>query len=118
MAKVNLDVANRWDITCRKGDTFQLVSTVKDGDGVVIDLSSYTFKMQVRENDTDGNIIIDDGSITKTGTSLGALTITIQASVMAAIAADTYVYDVEAISGTKVTTWLQGLFVINEDVTV
>jgi len=74
--------------------------------------------MQVRVNDIDGAVVIDDSSITKVGSALGGLTITIQANTMVDVAADTYVYDVEAISGVKVTTWLQGLFVVNEDVTV
>ena len=50
---VNLDIASRVDITCRKGDTFTLELTFKDEDGNVIDLSvGYDWVMQVRESDT------------------------------------------------------------------
>ena len=48
-SKVNLDVSERLDITCRKGDTFSLTVTLKDSTGTVITLatSSYTFLMEV-----------------------------------------------------------------------
>ena len=37
---INLDIANRVDVTTRRGDTFTLELTFKDEDGVAIDLSS------------------------------------------------------------------------------
>jgi hypothetical protein len=51
MASVNLDTTSRLDITCRKGDTFQLTVTLKDTSGTALPLSTdkYTFLMQVRD---------------------------------------------------------------------
>lgn len=52
MAKVNLDVTDRLDVTCRQGDTFELTLTLKDSDGEGLNLDSddYSFLMQVRSN--------------------------------------------------------------------
>ena len=52
MSKVNLDVADRLDITCRKGDTFELSLTLKDSAGTALPLvtDEYTFLMEVRKS--------------------------------------------------------------------
>ena len=49
-SSVNLDVAERLDITCRRGDTFSLTLTLKDSSGDVITLatSGYEFLMDVK----------------------------------------------------------------------
>lgn len=51
MSKVNLDVTERLDITCRQGDTFELTLTLKDSSGTGLTLSTddYKFLMQVRK---------------------------------------------------------------------
>lgn len=51
MSKVNLDVTERLDITCRRGDTFQLTLTLKDASGTALSLATddYKFLMQVRQ---------------------------------------------------------------------
>ena len=50
MAKVNLDITDRLDITCRQGDTFELTLTLKDSSGTALNLATddYSFLMQVR----------------------------------------------------------------------
>ena len=58
MAKtINLDTSQRVDITCRKGDTFDLSLTLKDNAStpasVVADAD--TFKMEVRTTDEGGD---------------------------------------------------------------
>ena len=47
--KVNLDVSEVLDITCRQGDTFELTLTLKDSSGSGLNLSTdkYSFVMQV-----------------------------------------------------------------------
>lgn len=54
MAKVDLDTAERLDITCRKGDTFSLTLTLKDSSGTALPLATdkYKFLMQVRKPST------------------------------------------------------------------
>lgn len=119
---VNLDISTRLDITCRKGDTFSLDVTVKDAAGVAVDVSAsaFTFKMEVRASDTDVATIIASSDFSPVGDAQGSLVITATAGVMAAIASGMYVYDVQAtaVSGSTVQTWFQGLFIVNEDVTV
>lgn len=121
---INLDIANRVDVTTRKGDTFTLELTFKDEDGVVIDLSSgYEWMMQVRESDTSTSALIDGDSNDDlandfgfTGTNNGLLTITASAATMASIEGGIYVYDLQSSQGAVVTTWMYGIFKINEDV--
>jgi hypothetical protein len=116
--KINLDIANRVDITCRKGDTFELDIDIKDSAGVAIDLTSYTFKMEVRETDTSSDVIIFNSSFSFTGDASGNLTVTASAATMEAIDSGMYVYDLQSTYNGVVKTWLYGLFIINEDITV
>lgn len=121
---INLDIANRVDITTRRGDTFTLELTFNDEDGVAIDLSSgYEWMMQVRESDTSSSTLLDGDSNDDlandfgfTGDNNGLLTITASASVMSAIEGGIYVYDLQSAQGAVVTTWMYGIFKINEDV--
>ena len=49
MATVNTDIAQELDITCRRGDSFALSISFKATDGTTpIDISNYTFRMEVR----------------------------------------------------------------------
>jgi hypothetical protein len=118
MSKVSLDVAQRLDITCRKGDTFNLVVNVTNSSGVTENLTSYSFKMQLRETDVSTLPTIDDSQMTITGSSGGVLTVTIPSSVMANISSGLYVYDLQTIKGGITQTWLTGVITVNEDVTV
>jgi len=114
--QINLDNASRVDITCRRGDTFTLEFTFSDDAGAAIDLTSYTWKMDVKETDTSSGDIIADNSFTYSGTAQGVLTITATATVMAAVEGGLYVYDLQSNSSGSVKTWVYGLFKINEDV--
>ena len=121
---VNLDIASRVDITCRKGDTFTLELTFKDEDGEVIDLSTgYDWVMQVRESDTSVSAALSgdsdddaDNDFGFVGDSNGVLTITSPASTMATIDGGIYVYDLQSVKGSTVVTWMYGVFKVNEDV--
>ena len=120
--KVNLDVAQTLNITCRRGDTFQLNMTLKDSEGVplVLDGSvgnngAYTFAMQVRESafQDDGTGLIasttegvpadaSSGSYVLIneikGSSSGAISIFIPATEMQKIASGRYVYDLQSVN--------------------
>ena len=121
---INLDIANRVDITTRRGDTFTLELTFKDEDGVAIDLSSgYEWMMQVREADTSTTALLDGDSNDDlannfgfTGDNNGLLTITASSTVMAGIEGGIYVYDLQSSQGATVITWIYGIFKVNEDV--
>jgi hypothetical protein len=116
----NVSIATRVDIVCWRGDTFVLIATIKDANGNAVDLSLFTWKMEVREYDT-GPIVIDSSDITVTGTSLGVLTVTISATDML-VNAGTFVYEIQATDTTPtpdvVTTYLYGQFTVTQDITI
>ena len=128
--KAITDVAQKLNITARKGDTFRLSVTFKDTFGNGISVGAYTYRMQVRnspEDDSAGGAIINiantqDSPIVEGFDTSGSptLVINIAASTMAGIDGGRYVYDLEATStsGSLIQTWLKGNFVVNEDVTV
>ena len=117
-SQVQLDVAKRLDITCRKGDTFNLVINVTDSAGTAVDLSTYSFKMQVKETDTSSTNVISNDDITITGTAAGVLTVNIPSTVMTSVSGGLYVYDLQTINAGVTQTWLTGVLKVNEDVSV
>lgn len=118
VSSVTLDVAKRLDITCRKGDTFNLVVNVTDSAGAVVDLTTYSFKMEIRETDTSTDSVVTDDNITITGTSGGVLTVNIGASIMSNVSSGLYAYDLQTIKAGTTQTWLTGVLQVNEDVTI
>jgi hypothetical protein len=118
MASINLDVAQRLDITCRKRDTFKLTINFADSSGTAIDLSGYNFKMDVRDATNSTDIIADTLIVptTNAGGVLGKLELDITDSNMN-VTAGTYIYDLQATLSGTVTTWMYGIFTINDDVT-
>lgn len=115
---VNLDIAKRLDVTCRKGDSFSLTVDFTDTDGSPIDLSLYSFELEVR--DVSDSVVISKSSVTYTknaDSTTGRLVISIDSA--SVTTAGKYVYDLESTrtDNLYVQTWLYGLFAINEDVT-
>lgn len=125
--KVNLDIAQTLNITCRRGDTFELSLTLKDDAGASLNMLSnnYKFMMQVRSDDandgafdlvlstlygrpTDASAntsIIEAMETTdataSTGTNLtqDVVTIKVPAPVMRGVPAGRYLYDLQYTSG-------------------
>jgi hypothetical protein len=119
--KANLDIAQRLDITCRKGDTFELTITITDSTGSALDLSAYTdFEIDVRPTDEDsGTPILTFAFADFAATNTGILTATKSYTDMESVEAGTFVYDLQATDGGTVrTTWFYGLFTIIDDVTL
>lgn len=129
MSKVNLDVAEKLNITCRKGDTFSLVLTIKDSSGVVVPLATdnYSFLMQVRgPKNAEGSrdVIVDTATSVDAGflisvNNSGVVTISASATFMKSVDQGRYVYDLQQNVGTDtvvVTTILEGSFVVNDDI--
>lgn len=116
---VNLDSSTRLDITCRKGDTFNLTMKVKDADGGDLTVSDITFDMEVRDSDTATSTVVAATEVSYTQSTAGQLTVTIADTVMDGVDGGLYVYDLQATTAAGVvSTWLHGLFIVNEDVTV
>jgi hypothetical protein len=129
---INLDTAQRVDITCRKGDTFLLDLDITNSSGTALDMSGHTFKFEVRTSDTStGGEAADDLILTTEDTDnsegkqitydpddSGNLQFTVSATNMSGVDSGLYVYDIQATVGGVVTTWLYGTFKINEDVSI
>jgi len=127
-SKVNLDVSERLDITCRKGDTFSLTVTLKDSTGTVITLatSSYTFLMEVWSTSRTATApVIGSTTSAPTGDAsfetfvtddVGNVTISATATTMKTVPAGAYKYDLQYMVGDTHTTILHGSFVVNDDV--
>ena len=126
--KINLDVSERLDITCRQGDSFSLTLNLKDSAGAVITLvtSNYKFFMQVK--DKEGNIIIgstefgdsaDLNFAVPSPLDTGDVTISATPATMRQISAGRYIYDlqylIDGVDGTN-TTILRGFFTVNGDI--
>lgn len=57
--QINLDTAQRVDITCRRGDTFDMSLTIQDAAGVTALAANDSFKMEVRVADTNDTVYTD-----------------------------------------------------------
>lgn len=124
MAQINLDTAQRLDITCRKGDTFELDIDFTQ----TINTSGWL--MHVRETDMsegEENILIpvdsivfdvDDGDGTGVIITDSKLTVTIAATDMANLDSGIFVYDIQNTDNDVVKTYMYGIFKVNEDITV
>lgn len=119
---VSTDVSKRLDITCRKGDTFELTITATDAEGDDVDFGAYTsIDLEVRPTDEDTGtpvISFDHPADFNTATS-GQLVVSKSAATMAGVAAGIYVYDMQLTDSTgKTITWFYGIFKVNDDVTI
>lgn len=132
-SKVNLDVSEKLDITCRRGDTFSLTVTLKDSSGVALPLvtDGYSFLMQVHDSSKKSStLIISSRNLGKQTENTfeefeidnsGNVTIKATASTMRLIKAGRYKYDLQfvlPVSGLDDThtTVLFGSFIVNDDV--
>lgn len=137
--KANLDVAERLDITCRKGDTFELSLNFKDSSGTAIPLvtDEYEFFMQVRSykkgSRSKGVLVAgtlsrgdqakgEDGS-SDVGFTFedidndGNVKVKATSNVMSNFFPGRYTYDLQYTVSGKTTTVLKGSFTVNDDVT-
>ena len=137
-SKANLDVAEKLDITCRKGDTFELQLNLKDSSGNALPLvtDKYDFLMQVRGGrrrqgqkgalvagtTTKGQQALSKDGSTPIGFSfqeaddLGNVKVFASASTMEKFEAGRYNYDLQYIVNEKTTTILKGSFNVNDDI--
>jgi hypothetical protein len=119
--KLNLDVAERLDIICKKGDSFNMSITVTDESGAGLDLRGYSISIQVRSNAgstingvyTPGAYILgvtQDKNRRQTPCYRsvfcirnGVITITSSATEMSKIDAGVYVYEIQQVAMWVVT---------------
>lgn len=141
MAKVNLDISKRLDITCRRGDSFSLELTLKDSSGNAINLhggTAATFNMLVSNGTVNaisaGALVLDpaalftidpaitDAADTTSDTATGIVKFEATSTDMALVPAGRYKYDIQYIDpntsvdgASKHSTILTGFFVVNAD---
>lgn len=118
--QLNLDIATRVDITCRKGDTFRMEIDFEETQTLT------GWKMEVRTHDTDDTTAAPDGPFldaftfalqdNSDGVTDAVLVVTKAAADMN-VTSGLYVYDIQQ-ADTTVKTYLYGVFKINEDITL
>ena len=85
-----------------------------DANNNPIDLTGYTWKMDVSVSD-GGTVVLNDTDFTYLGNSTGTLYISATATVMLSIASGLYVYGLQSTDTGIVKTWIFGTFNVNED---
>lgn len=111
--QINLDRSQRVDITCKRGDTFNLNLELKDDSNVALVLGNaqdssltdyYFYKMEVREADTDetdgsggspGYVLQMNGTISTTSNGLVTFTKSYDLMTGSNVPAGIYVYDIQ-----------------------
>lgn len=109
----------KYNMICPQGSTFeqQLIYKIDD---VVVDLTGYSARMQVREKHTSKSSVlsIDTSAGGLAVNDQGAIDISISASTTANLVAKDYVYDLEIVSsGGIVTRLIEGKFMVTPEVT-
>ncbi len=121
---------NKYNLTMWQGATFGLAITVKDANNAVMNLSSYTARMQIRSSYSSGSatesLTTTNGEITISAAT-GNVALELAAARTANISVDmnngkpprsTYVYDLELIDGAgKVSKLLYGDVLVYGEVT-
>ena len=115
MAVLNLDIAQRLDIVCRKGDTFEFSFDIGDAD--IAQLGDW--QMEVRVSEDADTVSSSDEIIVATSDDVNGsvITLSISAATMD-VAAGLYVYDIQNVATGVVKTYLYGTFKVNDDITV
>ena len=110
----------QYDITIIQGATLSLQLTYQDADGVAINLTGYTARLQARTAvDTSAaflDLTTENGGITLGG-SAGTITISRTAAQTAAMTEQSGVYDLELITGSTVSRILAGNIIVSREVT-
>jgi hypothetical protein len=106
------------EFTVTRGDSFHRQITWSDDNGPV-NLTGYTARMQIRASYTSATALISltQASGLTLGGAAGTIDINITSNQTTALAAGTYVYDLEMTYGATVKTILKGTFVVTPQVT-
>jgi hypothetical protein len=127
--ELNLDTSEEINVVVKRGDSLSFDITVKDTAGSAVDLTVYSFDMDVRTStnpNSRADVVLSTavGGRNKllasvTGAGDGTLTVSASREAMQSIAPGTYIYDIAANHNTNSTTetFFFGTFTVNEDVT-
>lgn len=110
----------KYNLTIYQGETFGFSIIWKDAEGVPIDLTGYSARMQIRYDGVNGDIAADL-STTNGGIEIDneahTITVYISATDTASMLAKSGVYDLEMVLGDVVTRLLEGKVKIIPEVT-
>lgn len=110
---------NEYNITVKKGTTFQLPIIYQDSNGAPINLTGYTARLQVRPY--EGGLLVTElnttnGQITINGAT-GTLTLSMSQTVTAALPTGQYQYDLYVYFGSSAYCVVYGNFIIQQEIT-
>ena len=113
--------AGTYDFQIEQGATLTKQFVWKDGSGNLINLTGYTAKMQVRRNPASDEVLLEasttNGRIALGG-SAGTITLTLSATVTAAITWSRGKYDLELTARNGVVTrLLEGEITVSKEIT-
>lgn len=114
MAVLNLDIAQRLDIICRKGDTFEFSFDIGQAD--LAEIGTWTMHVRPTEDDESSPPTLS-ASITSSGS---VVSLNITSEVMQLVEGGLYVYDIQQYNpdDNSRKTYLYGTFQVNEDITI
>ncbi len=108
-------MSGKYNIVAEQGATFNLNFTIAT-DGVALNLTGYTFAMQVRRSTNSSSTLLNLTSATMN--SSGNVAVTVSATTMNTVPPGRWVYDIELTSsGGQVTRILEGRFIVKAQVT-
>jgi hypothetical protein len=108
-------MSGKYNIVADQGATFNLNFTIAT-DGVALNLTGYTFAMQVRRSFNSSTALLNITSATMDAS--GNVAVTVSATTMNTVPSGRWVYDIELTSsGGEVTRILEGRFIIKAQVT-
>jgi len=116
-----------YNTTIERGSTFQLTVTYKDASGSVVNLTGWTYRMQVRESSAGSLILTSEGgsptiAIDETNKSTGVLVFSVTPANTTAISPSTlttayYDIEIQKTSTGEVRRILQGKLNISPEIT-
>lgn len=123
--------AGRYNLLIEQGATFEVELQYKDSNGVVVDLTGYSGRLQIRPSigsptaylclssslNADGTGLNFSGSNGSTPPTSGSIGVYISAITSSMLTFNTGVYDLEIQSGSFVTRLLQGNVQLSKEVT-
>jgi hypothetical protein len=113
--------AAKYDFTIEQGATFSLGFAWKSDDGIAVDLTGYTARMQVRQSVGSPDVLLDattENGLLSIDEETGRVNISLPASVTTAMTwrRGRYDIEVEAPDGT-VTRLVEGSAIVSREVT-
>ena len=108
--------AGKHNILIEQGATFSKTLTIKDVDGVAINLTGRTFASKLRRRPTD---VAATATFTVSilNAAAGTVTWSMPATTTAGIKAEPHYYDLEMTQGSVVTRLIEGTAFVNFEVT-